>query len=71
MLPDYGFDGQIGSNDSPDPLFEWTVSWVVFLSGDDGATNLAWSLRSPRRCVPELGGGWWLCGPHNWRDLAE
>ncbi|MGY4395399.1 hypothetical protein ACVWZA_000560 [Sphingomonas sp. UYAg733] len=68
---DYGFDGGVGSNDRPHPIYAWTASWCVFLGDDDGATTLAWVPRRPRRCVPELGGAWWLCGPHDWRSLAE
>ena len=68
---DYGFDGSMGANDSPHPLYAWTASWCVFLSGDDGVVTLAWLPRTPRRCVPEQGGGWWLCGPYDWRSLAE
>ena len=68
---DYRFDGAPGGKDSPHPVYAWTASWCVFLAGDEGVTTLAWVPRAPRRCVPEHGGGWWLCGPHDWRNLAE
>ncbi|WP_066709350.1 hypothetical protein [Sphingomonas adhaesiva] len=67
---DYGFAGGPGSGDSPHPFYAWTQSWIVFLSGEEGVT-LAWMPRTPRRCVPEHGGSWWLCGPHDWRSLTK
>jgi hypothetical protein len=67
---DYGFDGGPGADGGTHPFYAWTASWLLFLSGEDGVT-LAWMPRSPRRCVPEAGGSWWLCGPHDWRSLAE
>ena len=68
---DYVFDGCVGGCERPHPFFAWTRSWTVFPTGEDGLTTLAWVPRSPRRCVPEHGGGWWLCGPHDWRSLAD
>lgn len=68
---DYSFEGAHGCRGSVHPVFAWTANWCLFLVGDEGVTTLAWVPRSPRRCVPEHGGGWWLCGPHDWRSLAE
>ncbi|WP_242121940.1 hypothetical protein [Sphingomonas lacusdianchii] len=67
----YPFDGAPGGDDRPHPVYAWTRSWCVFLTGDDWVTNLAWVPRSPGRCVPEHGGSWWLCGPYDWRSLAR
>lgn len=71
IILDYGFDGSPGGVDRPHPIYGWTASWCVFLTGEDGVTTLAWLPRDPRRCVPEHGGSWWLCGPYDWRSLAK
>ena len=61
---DYGYDGAMGSLDPPHPVYAWTRSWVLFLSGEEGAAELTWIPRHPRRCVPEkrreLVGRWTL-----------
>lgn len=66
---DYAYGG--AGCDVPHPFYAWTANWALFLTLETGVTTLAWMPRSPRRCVPEHGGSWWLCGPHDWRSLAE
>ena len=51
-----GYDGRVGSRNPPVPIFAWTASWVLFLSGEEGGAGPAWVPRHPVACVPEVNG---------------
>ena len=50
------YEGDMGSCIPPDPIFAWTASWVLLLSGEDHGVGPAWVPRPPAACVPEVNG---------------
>lgn len=55
---DWEFDADIGSDEQFKPIYAWSASWLLVLTGHDGEVRVAWLPRHPCRCAPEHLGAW-------------
>lgn len=57
-MPELGrdYDGSMGSSAPPSPIYAWTESWVLFLSGEHGGAGPAWVPRHPAPSAPAVNG---------------
>lgn len=55
---DWEFDAVIGSDEQFKPIYAWSASWLLVMTGNDGEVRVAWLPRHPCRCAPEHLGAW-------------